>query len=106
MFSESNIKSEQNPDAEKNFRPKKIFETQEARQKEAEKFVESLSRKPKLWKMTGGSARGDFKPDSDIDITALYEKEEDVPIDEILSRKDPDNDLIDGYIDFHYFSED
>jgi predicted nucleotidyltransferase len=100
MFTEKNTSN----DIE--FKAKKSFETKEEREKEAEKFINSLSVKPKIWKMTGSSARGDFRPDSDVDITVLYEKEEDIPYDEIFVRQDPNNDLIDGFIDFHSFGED
>ncbi|MDD5289569.1 MAG: hypothetical protein PHT40_00020 [Patescibacteria group bacterium] len=92
--------------AEIEFRAKKNLETREDRQQEAEKFIASLSQKPKFWKLTGSSADGSFKLDSDVDVTALYEKDADIPMAEILARRDPDNDLVDGFIDFHYFAED
>lgn len=106
MFSEKKLLQKNPINEGKELVSKKAFETEDERQRVAEKFVASLSKKPKLWKLSGSSARGDFKPNSDVDIVALYEKEQDIPYDEIFARQDQDNDLIDGFIDFHYFSED
>lgn len=88
------------------FEAKKVLETKEARLNEARKFIASLSQKPYRWKLSGSSARGDFRPTSDVDIIALYEKEADVPLKELSVRTDIDNELIDGFIDFHYFPGD
>jgi len=88
------------------WKPKRIFETKETREKAAREFIESLSAKPLKWKISGSSARGDFRPDSDIDVDGLYERDSDVPYGELSARRDPENGLIDGYIDYHYFAKD
>lgn len=88
------------------FNVKKEIPTFGERLAGAEKFINSLSKKPEMWRLGGSSATGKFRPDSDLDVYALYEKEDDIPFDEIFLREDPDNGLIDGYIDFHYFAAD
>ncbi len=88
------------------WKSKRIFETKEARIKAAREFIESLSVRPLMWKISQSSARGDFRPDSDIDVDGLYEHDEDIPYSELAARRDPDNGLVDGYIDFHYFAKD
>lgn len=54
--------------------------------------------------------RGDFNPCSDIDILAVFEKEEDIPLNELFNRErivfcgGIEKSLIDGIIDFHFVS--
>lgn len=88
------------------FKVKKELRAYKERLAEAEKFINSLSRKPALWRLGGSTKEGNFRPDSDLDIYALYDREEDFPLEEIFARTDSDNDLIDGFIDFHYFAAD
>jgi len=87
-------------------RLKEPLPSKEERIKTAQAFIQSLSSKPPLWQISGSTARGDFRPDSDIDILALYEHETDIPEEEILAKRDPENGLIESKIDFHYFAED
>lgn len=80
------------------------------RLEKAQKFIESLPIKPSLWCLNGSSLEGDFEPDSDIDITALFAIEvnninKEIIEEEIENRKWPDTGLIDGTIDFHPFFE-
>lgn len=85
---------------------KRKFETRGSRIEAARLFIESLSSKPLYWKVSGSTKAGNFRPDNDIDIDALYEKKEAIPYNEISSRMDSDNGLVDEYIDFHYFAKD
>lgn len=76
----------------------------------AQQFVDSLSVKPSLWCLDGSSLEGNFEPDSDIDITALFSLEVDdtnkgIIEEEIERRRNLDTGLIDGSIDFHPFFE-
>lgn len=88
------------------FESKKVLPTLGERQEEAKKFIASLSRQPEKWRVSGSTSRGNFRAASDLDIDALYQKDDEIPVDEIMERMDPDNGLIDGYIDFHYFARD
>ena len=88
------------------WKPRKKFESKEAREKAAREFIESLSCRPLKWKISGSTARGDFRPDSDIDVDGLYEHDDDIHYEEMNARRDPDRGLIDGYIDYHYFAKD
>ena len=80
------------------------FKTKEDRLEAAQKFIQSLDPPPLHWKLSGSTESGEFEPDSDIDVIALYEKDEDIPYDDIFKRMHP-NGLFDGHIDFHYFSK-
>lgn len=76
----------------------------------AQQFIESLPVKPTLWCLGGSSLEGNFEPDSDIDITALFSLEvndtnKEIVEEEIEKRKNLDTGLIDGLIDFHPFFE-
>ena len=63
------------------FKVKNELRTYEGRLAEAEKFINSLSRKPVLWRLGGSTKEGNFRPDSDLDIYALYDREEDIPFE-------------------------
>ncbi len=80
--------------------------TLEERKEVACRFIDSLPSKPIKWSISGSTRSGKFRADSDVDIDALYEQNDDVPYDNLFKRQDPKNGLIDGCIDFHYFSRD
>ncbi|GAI21327.1 unnamed protein product [marine sediment metagenome] len=66
----------------------------------AEKFVSTLRPAPKSWYVSGSTSRGDFRVDSDIDITALWEHRQDEPVFE-------EPVVFGGYvIDLHSFAKD
>lgn len=95
-----------NTESKPSFEVKRKLKTIKERCQAAEEFINSLSKKPVLWKISGSTEQGNFRENSDLDIDALYEKEDDIPYNEIFARLDKDNNLIDGYIDFHYFAKD
>lgn len=71
--------------------------SQKARYELAEQFISGLRKKPLRWYVGGSTAKGTHRPSSDIDVFALFEKDEDIPFftEEEL-----------GPIDFHSFAED
>lgn len=77
------------------------------RLRKAKEFIESLSSWPSLWCLDGSSLRGNFAPDSDVDVLALFPMDaEQLAIEEeIEKRQNSDIGLIDGAIDFHPFFE-
>jgi predicted nucleotidyltransferase len=46
----------------------------------ANRFISRFQPPPVSWYVSGSTAQGDFRPDSDIDITALWEKSEEIPL--------------------------
>jgi predicted nucleotidyltransferase len=46
----------------------------------AKEFISQLQTPPLSWHVSGSTARGDFRPNSDLDITALWERDEDIPL--------------------------
>lgn len=46
----------------------------------AELFILSLPVPPLIWRIEGSTKRGDFRPDSDIDIFALWDHDFDIPL--------------------------
>lgn len=70
----------------------------------AREFISTLSSPPVVWYVSGSTARGDFRPDSDIDITALWQKNEDIPWP---SKEDDYKFPFGGYkIDLYSFAKD
>ena len=45
----------------------------------AKMFVQKLTPQPLTWYVGGSTARGDFRPDSDIDIIALWNNDYEIP---------------------------
>lgn len=88
------------------FATKRELPTLEERRQVAEEFIASLEGKPLKWTICGSTARGDFRPRSDLDILGLYEKDKDIPLKDLTKREDPKNGLVDGTIDFHCFARD
>lgn len=74
------------------------------RYKVADKFMSFLTIQPIWWVVEGSTSRGDFRPDSDIDIFCIFNCSADIPFPK------EENDfmfLLDGYeIDLQSFSKD
>lgn len=69
-------------------------------------FINKLPKVPICYYLCGSRARGTNRPDSDWDVTALYEKDSDIPIKWIVENMDGETGLFFGKFDFHYFAKD
>ena len=70
----------------------------------AKQFISKLQPSPITWYVSGSTARGDFRPDSDLDIVALWEKDEEIPL---LPKENDFLFSFGGYnIDLHSFAKD
>ena len=55
-------------------------EEQTRRYKVAQEFMDSLEIPPIVWFISGSTEKGTCRSDSDIDITALWERDNDIPL--------------------------
>ena len=68
------------------------------------RFMEALPSKPIYSSLIGSRGSGQAREDSDWDILALYEHNNDIPYEWIW--KESQDGLVWGEIDFHYFARD
>ena len=71
-----------------------------------ENFILNLPVKPLCYHLCGSRAKGTNRLDSDWDVTALYERDSDIPMEWIIENMDDETGLFPGKVDFHYFAKD